>query len=71
MVKTICMCFVNDNVWCIIDCLYQFVPHICSGHDHSELAQCPVPTMRSQVTGTEISDNNNINFGEILHFVLC
>ena len=25
-VQTMCMDFINDNVWCIIDCLYQIVP---------------------------------------------
>ena len=23
-----CMYFINDNVWCIIDCLYQVVPNM-------------------------------------------
>ena len=23
-----CMDFINDNVWCIIDCLYQVVPDV-------------------------------------------
>ena len=23
-----CMDFINDNVWCIIDCLYQVVPNV-------------------------------------------
>ena len=26
--QTMCMDFINDNVWCIIDCLYQFVPNV-------------------------------------------
>ena len=25
-VQTMCMDFINDIVWCIIDCLYQIVP---------------------------------------------
>ena len=24
--QTMCMDFINDIVWCIIDCLYQIVP---------------------------------------------
>ena len=24
--QTMCMDVINDNVWCIIDCLYQVVP---------------------------------------------
>ena len=23
-----CMDFINDNVWCIIDCMYQVVPNM-------------------------------------------
>ena len=26
--QTMCMYFINDNVWCIIDCLYQVVPNM-------------------------------------------
>ena len=26
--QTMCMDFINDNVWCIIDCLYQVVPNM-------------------------------------------
>ena len=32
--QTMCMDFINDIVWCIIDCLYQIVP------DMSEF--CPI-----------------------------
>ena len=26
--QTMCMDFINDNIWCIIDCLYQVVPNM-------------------------------------------
>ena len=26
--QTMCMDFINGNVWCIIDCLYQVVPDV-------------------------------------------
>ena len=26
--QTTCTDFINDNVWCIIDCLYQVVPNV-------------------------------------------
>ncbi len=26
--QTMCMDFINGNVWCIIDCLYQVVPNV-------------------------------------------
>ena len=27
-VQTMCMYFINDNVWCVIDCQYQVVPNM-------------------------------------------